>query len=271
MPSPRFSERRMADATNPTAIDPPQKPVEAMQLPDTIDRSFEGWSEDVFEMLDRLRAEPHIDQYEKEKPGVTEHLKDPFRRYRDDLVVNWVLPNQLGFETEKYVFSRLLKNDFGAGGCHDNLWMSFYRPETRRLEDVQITHRVSPDGFAVGVYVGAYATGLLSQAQSRIEDTPDTYLNLVNPLLAQDDWRLSTHRGSGNSKTQDVVTEPLDAVPESVQKADGIHVRHYLSRSETLDLGPCLVDHALDLVLDVWPIYRFYLAEGGAPTDSAGG
>ena len=261
----------MSDATTPTAIDPSQKPVEAMRLPDSIDRSFEGWSEAVFEMLDRLRAEPHIDQYKKEKPGVTQHLKDPFRRYRDDLVVNWVLPNRLDFETEKHVFSRLLKNDFGAGGCHDHLWMSFYRPETRRLEDVQITHRVSPDGFAVGIYVGAYATDLLQQAKQRIADAPATYLDLINPLLEQPDWRFYTHRGSGENETKSIYEEPLDAVPAAVERADGIYARHYISRADTLALGPELVDRALDLVLDVWPIYRFYLAQEVAGRSEKGG
>lgn len=215
-------------------------------------------------MLDRLRAEPHIDQYNREKPGVTDYLKDPFRRYRDDLVVNWVLPNRLDLETEQHVFSRLLKNDFGAGGCHDHLWMSFYRPETRRLEDVQITHRVSPDGFAVGVYVGARATDLLRHAKTLIRQATSTYLDLVNPLLARPSWRFYTHRGSGDNEQQTVFEEPLDAVPESVEGADGIYVRHYLSREETLDLGPELVDRALDLVFDVWPIYRFYLSQGKA-------
>jgi hypothetical protein len=260
----------MSDQSTPTAIDPPQKPVTAMHQPDTLDLSFEGWSPAVFEMLDRLRAEPHIDQYKKEKPGVTDHLKDPFRRYRDDLVVNWVLPNRLGFETEKHVFSRLLKNDFGAGGCHDHLWMSFYRPETRRLEDVQITHRVSPDGFAVGVYVGAYATDLLEQAKSRIREAPATYLDHVNPLLEQEGWRFYTHRGSGDDN-ETVFSDPLDAVPDSVSGAEGIYVRHYIGREETLTLGPQLVDRALDLVFDVWPIYRFYLAEGVGGSDPAGG
>ena len=250
----------MPNETTPTEVDPSDTPVEGMQLPESIDRSFEGWSVEVFEMLDRLRAEPHIDQYKKEKPEVTEYLKDPFRRYRDDLVVNWVLPNRLGFETEKHVFSRLLKNDFGAGGCHDHLWMSFYRPETRRLEDVQITHRVSPEGFAVGIYVGAYATDLLAQAKRRIEGAPSAYLDLVNPLLAQSDWRFYTHRGSGENETKSVYQEPLNAVPSSVKGAEGIYVRHYISRDEALDLGPQLVDRALDLVFDVWPIYRFYLS-----------
>jgi hypothetical protein len=251
----------MLDEAGLDARSPAQVPVEDMTRPASLDHSFEGWTTDVFEMLDRLRAEPHIDQYNQEKPGVTDHLKDPFRRYRDDLVVNWVLPNRLAFETEKHVFSRLLKNDFGAGGCHDHLWMSFYRPHTRRLEDVQITHRVSPDGFAVGVYVGAYATDLLEQAQRRIAEAPATYLDLVNPLVAQDGWRFYTHRGSGENETQDVHSAPLDAVPESVAGADGIYVRHYIDRAETLELGSTLVDRALDLVFDVWPIYRFYLTE----------
>jgi hypothetical protein len=251
----------MLDEAGPTAVDPPACPTEDLHRPASLDRSFEGWSPAVFEMLDRLRAEPHIDQYKREKPGVTDHLKAPFRRYRDDLVVNWVLPNRLGFETERHVFSRLLKNDFGAGGCHDHLWMSFYRPETRRLEDVQITHRVSPDGFAVGLYVGAHATDLLQQAKSRIRSAPATYLDRVNPLLEQDGWRFYTHRGAGEDKRRTVHTDPLDAVPDAVEAADGIYVRHYIDRDETLALGPELVDRALALVFDVWPIYRFYLAE----------
>lgn len=254
----------MLEEAGPATVDPVRLPVEEMHRPGSLDRSFEGWTPDVFTMLDRLRAEPHIDQYNREKPGVTDYLKDPFRRYRDDLVVNWVLPNRLDLETERHVFSRLLKNDFGAGGCHDHLWMSFYRPETRRLEDVQITHRVSPDGFAVGVYVGARATDLLTQAKTRIRQAPRTYLDLVNPLMAQARWCFYTHRGSGDNEHKTVFDEPLDTVPESVEGADGIYVRHYLSREKALDLGPELVDRALDLVFDVWPIYRFYLSGGKA-------
>jgi len=251
----------MLDEAGPAAVDPPACSVEQMHRPSSLDRSFEGWSPAVFEMLDRLRATPHIDQYEKEKPGVTDDLKAPFRRYRDDLVVNWVLPNRLDFETERHVFSRLLKNDFGAGGCHDHLWMSFYRPETRRLEDVQITHRVSPDGFAVGVYVGAHATDLLRQAKDRIDFAPETYLDRVNPLLQHDGWTFYTHRGTGANETQTLHTDPLSTVPETIKGADGIYVRHYIDRAEVLDLGPRLIDRALDLVFDVWPIYRFYLTD----------
>jgi hypothetical protein len=85
----------------------------------------------------------------------------------------------------------------------------------------------------------------------------------VNPLLEQDDWQFYTHAGSGDNESRTVYANPVDRIPESVEGADGIYVRHYISRDETLALGPELVDRALDLVFEVWPIYRFYLAEGG--------
>jgi hypothetical protein len=242
-------------------IDPVQVPAADMTRPETLDLSFEGWSVAAFGILDRLRETPHISQYKQEKPGVTDDLKDPFHRYRDDLVVNWVLPNRLGFRTEKNVFSRLLKNDFGAGGCHDNLWMSFYRPETKRLKDVQISHCISPDGFDVGIYVGAHATGLLDQALGRIEQAPDRYLSLVNPLLEQEGWRFYYHYGSGETKTRPTHHAPLDALPDDLDRADGLWVRRRFERDKVLDWGPDLVEHALDAVLALWPIYRFYLAD----------
>jgi len=108
--------------------------------------------------------------------------------------------------------------------------------------------------------VGAYAENLLREAKTRIQESPSTYLDLVNPLLKNDDWRFYTHRGSGQNETQTVFTDPLGEVPDSVERAGGIYVGHYLSREETVDLGAELVGRALDLVFAVWPIYRFYLA-----------
>jgi hypothetical protein len=245
---------------DPTLVDAPQKPASDMEIPDNLNLDFEGFTPATFGILDRLRDTPHIDQYKKEKPGVTNDLKDPFRRYRDDLVVNWVLPSRLDLETERHVFSRLLKNDFGQGGCHDNLWMSFYRPHTKRLKDVQISHSISPDGFDVGIYVGSHATDVLAQAVDRIERAPATYLDHVNPLLDREGWRFYTHAGSGESKRRTVRTEPMDEVPDSVSSADGIWIRRRISRKATLTLGSDLVREGLATVLDVWPIYRFYLA-----------
>jgi len=232
-----------------------------MAVPDTTDLAFEGWSAEAFGILDRLRETPHIEQYRKEKPGVTDHLKDPFKRYRDDLVVHWVLPNRLDLETERNVFSRLLKNDFGAGGCHDNLWMAFYRPSTKRLKDVQVSHRMSPDGFDVGLYVGAYATDRLDEAQRRIEQAPNTFRRHVNPLLRREGWTMGSHKGSGQRKRRKRFSEPLNRVPDAFAAADGIWLRRRFPRERVLTWGPDLVPKAIAAVRALWPVYRFYLAD----------
>lgn len=245
----------------PQTYAPENRPVEAMVWPEDGRLDFEGWCPEAFAILDRIRETPHISQYNEEKPGITDRLKDPFKRYRDDLVVNWVLPNRLDLETEKYVFSRLLKNDFGAGGCHDNLWMAFYRPHTKRLKDVQVSHRISPDGFDVGIYVGSHAKDLLKQALHRIEQAPATYLDLINPPLGEQGWRFYYHYGSGERARRPVYTEPLDGLPEDLSRADGIWLRRRFPRPQVLDWGPDLVLHALEAVRTVWPIYRFYLGE----------
>ena len=241
-------------------IDPTQVVAADLQLPEPLDLEFEGWTPEVFAMLQRLREHPHIDQYQKEKPEVSTRLKEPFKRYRNDLVVNWVLPNRLNFETEKNVFSRLLKNDFGAGGCKDNLWLSFYRPGRSRLTDAQISHRISPDGMSVGLFVGGYMDEILDRAKERIQAEPERYLGLINPLLQQEEWRFYYRCGTGESKRKYTVTEPLDALPDELDQAKGIWIRRHIPRDRVLRWQSDLVRHALGAVFDVWPVYRFYLA-----------
>ena len=177
-------------------------------IPDPLDLSFEGFAPEAFAILERLRAEPHIEQYRKEKDGIKRYITEPFKRFRDDLVVNWVLPNRLDFETEKNVFSRLLKNDFGAGGCHSHLWMAFYRTGRRRLTDAQLAPCITPDGFTTGLFIGAYMTDLLKQAKHNIAADPARFLGLINPLL-QVKIKFAYYEGGGKQQRRIVYTEPL--------------------------------------------------------------
>ena len=59
-----------------------------------------------------ISAPGEPERYRKEKEVLKRAITEPFKRYRDDLALNWVIPNALPFETEKNVFSRILKNIF---------------------------------------------------------------------------------------------------------------------------------------------------------------
>jgi len=242
----------------PTFVPWLDKPAEEWVLPDPLDLTFEGFAPEAFALLERLREHPHIEQYRQEKPGIHRFITEPFKRFRDDLVVNWVLPNGLDFETEKNVFSRLLKNDFGAGGCHHHLWMSFYRPGLRRLTDVQLSHSITPNGFSTGLFVGDYATTLLQQAKARIAAEPAQFLDLINPLLQN---KIGIYHRVGKQKVKTFYDEPLDELPPELLIATGFFVRCYVCPEEAVSVKGGLVRWALERLGDLWPLYRF-ISEG---------
>ncbi|GAB5521550.1 MAG: hypothetical protein RhofKO_38010 [Rhodothermales bacterium] len=226
--------------------------VSTFTVPEILALTFEGFTEEAFAILDRLKAEPHIGQYRLEKDSIKEHLTTPFKRYRDDLVVNGVLPNRLNWETERNVFSRLLKNDFGAGGCHHHLWLSMYRPERKRLRDYQLSHSLSPKGLNFGFYVGDYATDLIRRTRETIIDQPEAMRVLMNDVLADPSWTL----GIGTKRERYEVSGVLNAWPDDIEQMQWLWVRTLLPREEVLRLRGDLVGWALARLQHVWPWYH---------------
>ena len=229
--------------------------------PAPLSLTFEGFPDEAFEALGRLRAEPHIGRYREEKPALDRAVTAPFKRYRDDLAVNWVLPNGLPFETERNVFSRILKNDFGKGGSHSHLWMAFYRTGRKRLTDVQLSHAVYPDGFRWGIYAGEYAGDVFRAARARMEAEPATALGLVNGLIGRG-YRLAFAPHVTKPEGHPEHDEPLDALPDGLFKAKGVWLMRRISRDEVQALGPDLVGAAIDAQEELWPLYRFWVGAG---------
>ncbi|MEM0964368.1 MAG: hypothetical protein AAGK21_17710 [Bacteroidota bacterium] len=239
-----------ADAPPIPTADPP------FLRPEPLDLTFEGFPAEGYEALARLRAEPHIGRYREEKAVLDRAVTAPFKRYRDDLTLNWVIPNRLPFETERNVFSRILKNDFGAGGSHSHLWMSFYRLPRKRLTDVQLSHAVYPDGFRWGLYVGDYAKGLFPPARQRLVSDSQTSLPILNDLIGAG-YRLAFAPQVTKPEGRPEFDEPLEAIPDGLARAKGVWVMRKISREEAEDLGPDLVRAAIDAQEQLWPLYRF--------------
>ena len=236
-------------------------PAGAMLRPPHLDLQFDGFGLDAFAVLEQLRRHPHIEEYRKQKTRIRSHIQEPFKRYRDDLVVNWVLPNRIGLETEKNVFSRLLKNDFGAGGCHHHFWMSFYRPGRSRLKDVQLAHSLWPEALYIAVYAGKPIPRLFKNIHSNILRRPGAFLDAVNPLLHLEQATLRVHYGGENRQ---IVSDPLVHLPDEFGRAKELAVFFAISRDQVIEAGPRLIERALRSVRSLWPLYQYFL-ESSAP------
>ena len=180
--------------------------------------------------------------------------------------MNWVLPNRLPFETERDVFSRVLKNDFGAGGSHAHQWMAFYRPPRRRLTDLQLSHAIYPDGFRFGLYVGDYARGLFLPARRRMVEDEAAALPLLNALLARG-YRFAFAPHVAKPEGHPEFAEALDRLPAGLARAKGVWVMRRFPKADVLGWGPALVARALDEAEALWPLYRFW-AEAAEAVDA---
>lgn len=230
-----------------------------MQLPRQLDLHFPGFTADAFAVLERLRSNPRIEQYREEKGDIDLHVMEPFRKFRDDLVVNLVLPNHLALETERNVFSRLLKNDFGAGGCNSHVWMSFYRPDRTRLTDLQPFHGIDPDGFYSGLHVGGRDRAVLRAMHEAIAADPDGILKELNELLRAGGWTLEVEGGSGASRRRFETSREIVQLPP-MTRTSTLSIYRSVTAPEVIDLGSRLVAKSAEAMVAVWPMYERFVA-----------
>lgn len=230
-------------------------------VPSPLSISFEGFGTEAFDTLRAIKASPRIETYRELKPEIKSSIIEPFKRYRDDLVVNWVLPNMLPFETERNVFSRLLKNDFGAGGCHHHLWLSFYRPGMRRLTDLQLAHTIRDTGFSVSLFIGDNAPKLFTKIKNRLPQSASVFIERTNALLRTGDWAFRIRPGKAARGEFVEHKSILLDFPEEIIRSKGMWWSIFFPFESILDDGKQLVDLSLRAIQALWPLYLFLLNE----------
>ncbi|MBO6574378.1 MAG: hypothetical protein JJ896_03095 [Rhodothermales bacterium] len=179
-----------------------------------------GFDDDAFSALSDLQERPVIEQYQEDRERIQRAVVAPFKLYRDDLVLNWVLPAQWPLETERNVFSRIPKNDFGKGGANHHYWLSFYRPSRSRLKDIQLAHSLFPDRFVLGLYAFKGMGAAWTEARPAIENG----LNIPAGFSVQQD-------------------------------RNSIWIRRSIPREEVRTMGSQLVAWALEGIERLEPIY----------------
>lgn len=125
----------------------------------------------TFELLEGLTNDPVKTYYEEHKEDFSEYLEKPFKLLLQSVADALPTPMLEALETKKYLFSKILKNDWGQGGAWSHYWGALYPKDQRRIAGAQLfvgvnRHRLEW-GFAVGTHGDQVMEAILSQFRRR--------------------------------------------------------------------------------------------------------
>ncbi len=108
----------------------------------------------TFELLAGIHESPTKAYYDAHKPDFQQYVEQPFQALMREVAVK--LPQAVTdiMETEKRIFGRILKNDWGKGGAWDFCWGAFYPKGSKRTDDAQLSMWINHNRLEFGFYIG---------------------------------------------------------------------------------------------------------------------
>jgi 5-methylcytosine-specific restriction enzyme B len=117
-----------------------------------------AFSPAAFDLLSQLKKTPTRDFYLSRKSDFVREVEEPFQRLFRSVVEQLPPAVREHMETERNVFSRILKNDWGRGGAWPHYWGALYPKTGRRIEDAQLFVGITAEKLEWGFYVGEYGS-----------------------------------------------------------------------------------------------------------------
>jgi 5-methylcytosine-specific restriction enzyme B len=129
--------------------------VEAMERAE--DDSTDGFFSSItFDLLTQLAENPTNAFYQAHKEEFVEHVEEPFKAFMRALAERLPPMAKDRLETEKNIFSRIPKNDYGQGGAWAHYWGAFYPKSGQRTADAQLFAYINASELSIGFYIGEY-------------------------------------------------------------------------------------------------------------------
>jgi 5-methylcytosine-specific restriction protein B len=117
--------------------------------------SVEGsFDETTFELMSLLHANPTASLYLSHKDAFKAHVERPLQGLFRAVTARLPPSMVSRLETNRNVFARIMKNDFGRGGAWDYYWGALYPRGGRRITGAQLFLSVGYDGMRAGFFIG---------------------------------------------------------------------------------------------------------------------
>ncbi|MDX9956103.1 MAG: AAA family ATPase [Anaerolineae bacterium] len=147
----------------------------------------------TFDLLQALHAEPQRAFYLEHKEDFKAHVEEPFQRLMRDVAVRLPPAITALMETERNVFARILKNDYGQGGAWDFYWGAFYPQSGKRIADPQLSMWINHELLEFGFYIGDYGNASRQRFLQNSQEHYEALVELLEPHLSHPDLIYGPH------------------------------------------------------------------------------
>lgn len=222
-------------------------------------QEISGFNSQTFELLEELHRNPTRAFYSEHKDDFKTALIRPFKAVMN--AVADTLPDDMkdALETERRVFAKIPKNDWGKGGAWDFYWAAFYPKGGSRIRDAQLAMWINHNILKIGFFLGQYSKGSLNRFANNVGANRERLAPILDASLGSNHF-VFVHR-------DERVVEKLDESPCSLddlfeRPGEVNSVQHIIPREEVLGMGgEELVERVRDGFKRLYPLMALALAD----------
>ena len=204
---------------NPSYTQGPPKP--------NVDSLF---SPSSFELMTGLEKDPTREFYTTHQDQFKDNVEEPIKSIFSEIAPSLPEMMQDILETQKKLFSRIPKNDFGKGGAWPHYWGAFYPKGTKRIEGPQLFVWMNHSGIRFGFGLGNYSSEWAESFRKAIKLYPEVIRQTMNEA-----WDIEPDLGLGNLDRSPTLLSYKDLDTWLKQPQDyGFEVAVSLSKEEVL-------------------------------------
>ena len=158
-------------------------------------------------------------------------MEEPFRRLVRETAHRLPAPINGLMETEKGVFAKILKNDWGRGGAWDYYWGAFYPKGGKRIRDAQLSTWINRDQLEFGFFIGHYGSDQRQRFLQNCSQYREELVDLLGPTMGED-FVYGDDKGWAPDSRGHSLSQWLETIDEA-----GIDVSTVIARDRVLELS----------------------------------
>ena len=182
-----------------------------------------AFSPRAFELLEGLHHQPRMSYYNEHKAEFKSEIEQPLQELMSNVAPQLPEPITKMMETQKKIFSRFNKNDFGQGGAWEHYWGAFYPKGSKRSTDAQLAVFMQYRYIQISFYIGDNGYEVRNKFKRNCNLLKDTLPVMLKDLV-DDPQLLLIRRDDGFHVLPDGQVEPIDQITWDSFFADPLQV-----------------------------------------------